>query len=104
LRHLAELQGRVQTTQEYLEAERKRQEYKLSLEEQIRERKAREMSEKRKQEEIERKEMMEMMKYNPWGRPGCGAPLSKSPNKDDIPAGPFITITNVCSILTLLTR
>lgn len=80
-----------------MEAERKRLEYKLSLEQQIKEKKEREEAEKRRLKEIEMKELMEMMKYNPWGRPGCGAPLNKSPNKDDVPAGPFITITNVCT-------
>src|SRR5690606_7447394 len=72
-RGIAELQERLPSTQELNEMKKKKMAYKKSLEEQIREKEEKMMRDIIRLRENERRDLMN--DYNPFGKPGAGAPL-----------------------------
>lgn len=72
MRALAEMNG---PSLEEREAARRRQQHLVEdLERQIQEKKERKANELARERELQKKEEREAMQYNPWGRPGAGAP------------------------------
>lgn len=75
---LADLKGVKPNDEQIRKEEEKRKQYKEMLDQQLIEKQKRKEMERMRIQEIKRKEEESMDTYNPWGKPGAGAPLRDS--------------------------